>query len=83
MAPNTYTWISAWFLLTTPVVIWDAFYCLMRYATYNIETDYVCQDRGLKYGYDQGRARWPEVTCTGSGSRMKFTRRLIMYAESP
>ncbi len=52
-------------------------------ATYNIETDYVCQDRYLKYGYDQGRARWPEVTCTGSGSRMKFTRRLIMYAESP
>ncbi|KAH9964869.1 hypothetical protein BC827DRAFT_1185639 [Russula dissimulans] len=30
MAPNTYTWISAWFILTAPVVIWDAFYCLMR-----------------------------------------------------
>ncbi|KAI9435841.1 hypothetical protein H4582DRAFT_2168443 [Lactarius indigo] len=30
MPPNTYTWISAWFLLSTPVVLWDAFYCLMR-----------------------------------------------------
>ncbi|KAH9976688.1 hypothetical protein BGW80DRAFT_1546324 [Lactifluus volemus] len=30
MAPNTYSWISAWFVLTTPVIIWDAFYCLMR-----------------------------------------------------
>jgi len=30
MPPNTFTWISAWFLLATPVVIWDAFYCLMR-----------------------------------------------------
>ncbi|KAI0270678.1 hypothetical protein BC834DRAFT_862609 [Gloeopeniophorella convolvens] len=30
MAPNTYSWISAWFLLTTPVIIWDAFYCLLR-----------------------------------------------------
>ncbi|KAI9456137.1 hypothetical protein BJY52DRAFT_598113 [Lactarius psammicola] len=30
MPPNTYTWISAWFLLTTPVILWDAFYCLMR-----------------------------------------------------
>ncbi|KAH9039130.1 hypothetical protein EDB85DRAFT_2072564 [Lactarius pseudohatsudake] len=30
MPPNTHTWISAWFLLSTPVVLWDAFYCLMR-----------------------------------------------------
>jgi hypothetical protein len=30
MAPNTYTWTSAWFLLSTPIVLWDAFYCLMR-----------------------------------------------------
>ncbi|KAI0297980.1 hypothetical protein BC826DRAFT_907377 [Russula brevipes] len=30
MAPNTYKWVSAWFLLSAPVVIWDAFYCLMR-----------------------------------------------------
>ncbi|KAI9509906.1 hypothetical protein F5148DRAFT_1275021 [Russula earlei] len=30
MAPNTYTWVSAWFLLSAPVIIWDASYCLMR-----------------------------------------------------
>ncbi|KAF8259085.1 hypothetical protein EI94DRAFT_1752476, partial [Lactarius quietus] len=30
MPPNTYTWISAWFLLTVPVILWDASYCLMR-----------------------------------------------------
>ena len=47
MAPNTYTWISAWFILTTPVIIWDAFYCLMRYA-YDIETNH---NRGLMQGH--------------------------------
>ncbi|KAF8494938.1 hypothetical protein F5888DRAFT_611147 [Russula emetica] len=30
MEPKTYKWISAWFLLTVPVIIWDAFYCLLR-----------------------------------------------------
>ncbi|TFY75562.1 hypothetical protein EWM64_g8448 [Hericium alpestre] len=30
MAPKTYTWISLWFLLTTPVILWDAFYCFFR-----------------------------------------------------
>ncbi|KAI0053519.1 hypothetical protein FA95DRAFT_1552589 [Auriscalpium vulgare] len=30
MAPNTYTWISAWFIITTPIIIWDAGYCLLR-----------------------------------------------------
>lgn len=42
MAPNTYTWISAWFLLTTPIIIWDASYCLMRYACV-IEVGHVSQ----------------------------------------
>jgi hypothetical protein len=40
-----------------------------------IETNYVCEDRGLTYIHCQGHARWSEVTCTGSGSRMQFTRR--------
>jgi len=30
MEPQTHKWISAWFLLTLPVVIWDAFYCFLR-----------------------------------------------------
>ncbi|KAN0118119.1 hypothetical protein V8E52_005380 [Russula decolorans] len=30
MEPKTYKWISAWFLLTVPVIVWDAFYCLLR-----------------------------------------------------
>ncbi|KAJ7650788.1 hypothetical protein FB45DRAFT_986647 [Roridomyces roridus] len=29
-APKIYAWISAWFLLTAPLMIWDAGYCLMR-----------------------------------------------------
>ncbi|KAF7324659.1 hypothetical protein MKEN_00507400 [Mycena kentingensis (nom. inval.)] len=30
MAPKTYTWVSAWFLLTAPIIAWDAMYCFMR-----------------------------------------------------
>ncbi|KAJ3917458.1 hypothetical protein F5877DRAFT_44629 [Lentinula edodes] len=30
MAVKTYTWISIWFLLTTPVILWDVGYCFMR-----------------------------------------------------
>ncbi|KAJ7690129.1 hypothetical protein B0H17DRAFT_1065577 [Mycena rosella] len=30
MPPKTYAWISLWFLLTAPLMIWDAGYCLMR-----------------------------------------------------
>ncbi|KIM54940.1 hypothetical protein SCLCIDRAFT_1221553 [Scleroderma citrinum Foug A] len=30
MALKTHTWISLWFLLTAPVIFWDASYCLMR-----------------------------------------------------
>ncbi|KAA1466877.1 hypothetical protein DENSPDRAFT_812247 [Dentipellis sp. KUC8613] len=30
MAPKTYTWVSLWFLLTTPVILWDAGYCFFR-----------------------------------------------------
>ncbi|KAH7890236.1 hypothetical protein F5I97DRAFT_625 [Phlebopus sp. FC_14] len=30
MAVKTYTWITLWFLLTTPVILWDAGYCFMR-----------------------------------------------------
>jgi len=30
MAQKTYTWISLWFLITAPVMFWDAGYCLMR-----------------------------------------------------
>ncbi|KAI0060100.1 hypothetical protein BV25DRAFT_1993127 [Artomyces pyxidatus] len=30
MAPNTYTIVSLWFLLTAPVIIWDATYCFFR-----------------------------------------------------
>ncbi|KZT25890.1 hypothetical protein NEOLEDRAFT_1064358 [Neolentinus lepideus HHB14362 ss-1] len=30
MAPKIHTWISLWFLLTTPVIFWDASYCFMR-----------------------------------------------------
>ena len=30
MAPKTHTWISLWFLLSAPVIFWDAFYCFMR-----------------------------------------------------
>lgn len=40
MEPKTYKWISAWFILSAPVVIWDAFYCLLRYAY--IEPTTVC-----------------------------------------
>ncbi|KAF8547784.1 hypothetical protein OG21DRAFT_1424211 [Imleria badia] len=30
MAVKTYTWITLWFLLTAPVVLWDATYCFTR-----------------------------------------------------
>ncbi|KAF9065155.1 hypothetical protein BDP27DRAFT_1332374 [Rhodocollybia butyracea] len=30
MAVKTHTWISLWFLLTTPVIMWDVSYCFMR-----------------------------------------------------
>ncbi|RDB25531.1 hypothetical protein Hypma_006315 [Hypsizygus marmoreus] len=30
MAPKTYGWISAWFLATAPLMLWDASYCFMR-----------------------------------------------------
>lgn len=32
MSVKTYTWITFWFLLTAPVVLWDATYCFMRYV---------------------------------------------------
>ncbi|KAH0826330.1 hypothetical protein J3R83DRAFT_5283 [Lanmaoa asiatica] len=30
MAVKTYTWITLWFLLTAPVIFWDAMYCFVR-----------------------------------------------------
>ncbi|KAI9567827.1 hypothetical protein HD554DRAFT_2205259 [Boletus coccyginus] len=30
MAVKTYTWITLWFVLTAPVILWDATYCFMR-----------------------------------------------------
>ncbi|KAJ3731445.1 hypothetical protein DFJ43DRAFT_1078735 [Lentinula guzmanii] len=30
MAVKTYNWISLWFLLTTPIILWDVGYCFMR-----------------------------------------------------
>jgi hypothetical protein len=30
MAPKTHAWVSLWFLLTAPVIFWDAMYCFMR-----------------------------------------------------
>ncbi|KAF8150926.1 hypothetical protein B0H34DRAFT_156886 [Crassisporium funariophilum] len=30
MAPKTYAWISLWFLITAPLILWDAGYVLMR-----------------------------------------------------
>jgi len=30
MAPKAHTWITLWFLLTAPVILWDASYCFMR-----------------------------------------------------
>lgn len=36
MAPKAHTWITLWFLLTAPVILWDASYCFMRYVHFNI-----------------------------------------------
>lgn len=30
MAVKAYTWITLWFLITAPVVLWDVGYCFMR-----------------------------------------------------
>ncbi|KXN89027.1 hypothetical protein AN958_06378 [Leucoagaricus sp. SymC.cos] len=30
MASRTYWWITAWFLITAPIIAWDAGYCFMR-----------------------------------------------------
>jgi len=30
MAVKTYSWVSLWFLLTAPVILWDVGYCFMR-----------------------------------------------------
>lgn len=32
MAVSTRWWITAWFLITAPVIFWDAGYCFMRYV---------------------------------------------------
>lgn len=32
MAPKAHTWITLWFLLTAPVILWDASYCFMRFV---------------------------------------------------
>jgi hypothetical protein len=32
MAPKTYPWITVWFLITAPLMLWDAGYCLMRFV---------------------------------------------------
>ena len=29
---KTYTWITLWFLLTAPVILWNTAYCFMRYV---------------------------------------------------
>lgn len=36
MAPKAHTWITLWFLLTAPVILWDASYCFMRFVHFNI-----------------------------------------------
>lgn len=36
MAPKAHTWITLWFLLTAPVILWDASYCFMRFIHFNI-----------------------------------------------
>ncbi|EJC98473.1 uncharacterized protein FOMMEDRAFT_96779 [Fomitiporia mediterranea MF3/22] len=35
MAPKTHMWITLWFLLTAPVIFWDAGYCFMRPRSFN------------------------------------------------
>ncbi|KAF9479219.1 hypothetical protein BDN70DRAFT_879090 [Pholiota conissans] len=30
MAVKTHTWISLWFLLAAPIILWDVGYCFMR-----------------------------------------------------
>ncbi|KAJ3477357.1 hypothetical protein NLI96_g10515 [Meripilus lineatus] len=30
MSVKTYTWVSLWFLITAPIIFWDAGYCFMR-----------------------------------------------------
>ncbi|KAF7368730.1 hypothetical protein MVEN_00197800 [Mycena venus] len=30
MPVKTYTWVSLWFLLTAPIILWDVGYCFMR-----------------------------------------------------
>ncbi|KAF7303845.1 hypothetical protein MIND_00614400 [Mycena indigotica] len=34
MAPKTHTWITAWFLLTAPIIAWDVGYCFFTTSVY-------------------------------------------------
>ena len=55
MAPRAHSWITLWFLLTAPVILWDASYCFMRCVCYDIlkiisSTRPVCRPRSFKGG---------------------------------
>ena len=81
-------WITAWFLITAPVIFWDAGYCFMRYvlcirsmilinkfqAKVNEGSYKPCHwARGLDYPPLIFRA----VIFIGSGARTRFIRRYV------
>ena len=74
MAVKTYTWVSLWFLLTVPIIIWDASYCFMRYV--DARTDDVLLT------WHPGRARWQEAISTGYGRATRYTKRSTMQVSN-
>lgn len=68
-AAKTYWWISLWFLLSAPVIFWDAGFCFMRYDT--VFRSVKRTTKSCLAVRDPLRA----VISTGSGNRMSFTRR--------
>jgi len=88
MVVSTRWWITAWFLITAPVVFWDAGYCFMRYvlrirsmilinkfqAKVNEGSYKPCYwARALDYPPFIFRA----VISIGSGARTRFIRRYV------
>ena len=85
MALKTHTWITLWFLITTPIVLWDAGYLFMRFVLLRyLKWPYLralfCRPRSMKvviFGvlFSSAHMFYRAATCTGYGNRMACTKR--------
>lgn len=71
MAPKKYIWISLWFLLTAPIILWDAGYVLMRSVAF-------LQYLTLLICILLARVQWRAAIYAGFGAISKCLRELTM-----